>query len=245
MGRRPRLPQGQGSRLSARIVDDATACPPCARAWTRQAPGQASECWGQGTARSPRRAPSSNTGAMPDPSTPFATKESNSASSNESAWRPSSEGGPKARQIGSHKDPHLPLPGAASARGETLVEAKLEPDAVAHHFTEAGLDDLAIEWWSKSGEKVVRQGSAAVGVRANIIVFSDLVRITRSAPHGGNNCHGSGRPFATVVDGRYLRKIGIGGASRHRPSHTTGHTGPYQGGSIELGLGRAPMRASS
>ena len=31
--------------------------------------------------------------------------------------------------------------------------------------------------------------------------------------------------------------IGIG-ASRHRPSHATGHTGPYRGGSIELGLGR-------
>ena len=29
------------------------------------------------------------------------------------------------------------------------------------------------------------------------ISFSDLVRITRSAPHGGNDCHGSGRPFAT------------------------------------------------
>jgi hypothetical protein len=43
--------------------------------------------------------------AMPDPSTPFATKESDSASLNESVWRPSSEGGPKARQIGSHKDP--------------------------------------------------------------------------------------------------------------------------------------------
>ena len=43
--------------------------------------------------------------AMPDPSTPFATKKCDSASSNKSAWRPSSEGGPKARQIGSHKDP--------------------------------------------------------------------------------------------------------------------------------------------
>ena len=43
--------------------------------------------------------------AMPDRSTPLATKESDSASSNESAWRPSCEAGPKAHQIGSHKDP--------------------------------------------------------------------------------------------------------------------------------------------
>jgi hypothetical protein len=38
--------------------------------------------------------------AMPDPSTPLATKESDSG-----AWRPSCEDGPKAHQIGSHKDP--------------------------------------------------------------------------------------------------------------------------------------------
>ena len=35
-GCRSGLPQGQGSRLSARIVDDATARAPCARAWTRR-----------------------------------------------------------------------------------------------------------------------------------------------------------------------------------------------------------------
>lgn len=29
-----------------------------------------------------------------------------------------------------------------------------------------------------------------------------------------------------------------GDASRRRPSHTTGHTGPYHGGSIGLSLGR-------
>jgi hypothetical protein len=25
-----------------------------------------------------------------------------------------------------------------------------EPEVIAHHFTEAGLDDLAIEWWGKA-----------------------------------------------------------------------------------------------
>src|SRR5262249_1716402 len=32
LGREPRLPQGQGTRVSARIVDSATPRPPCARA---------------------------------------------------------------------------------------------------------------------------------------------------------------------------------------------------------------------
>jgi len=44
--------------------------------------------------------------ATPDRSTHLATKESASACANESDWRPSCEGGPKARQIGSRKDPH-------------------------------------------------------------------------------------------------------------------------------------------
>ena len=43
--------------------------------------------------------------AMPDRSPPLATKESDSASPNGSAWRPSCEGAPKASPIGSHKDP--------------------------------------------------------------------------------------------------------------------------------------------
>jgi hypothetical protein len=34
------------------------------------------------------------------------------------------------------------------------------------------------------------------------------------------------------------RAIEIGGTSRRHPSHTTGHMGPYHGGSIELSWGR-------
>ena len=30
-----------------------------------------------------------------------------------------------------------------------------EPEAIAHHFTEAGLDDLAIEWWGKAGDQAL------------------------------------------------------------------------------------------
>jgi hypothetical protein len=44
MGCRPRLPHGQGTRLSPRIVDDAASGSPRARAWTRRRahlPGQA------------------------------------------------------------------------------------------------------------------------------------------------------------------------------------------------------------
>src|SRR6516162_8836348 len=40
-----------------------------------------------------------------------------------------------------------------------LIEANEEPEAIARHFTEAGLDNLAIEWWSKAGEDALRRSA--------------------------------------------------------------------------------------
>ena len=40
---------------------------------------------------------------------------------------------------------------------EALIEAGAEPEAIAHHFTAAGLDDLAIEWWGKAGDDALRR----------------------------------------------------------------------------------------
>jgi tetratricopeptide (TPR) repeat protein len=34
-----------------------------------------------------------------------------------------------------------------------------EPEVIAHHFTEAGLDDLAIEWWGKAGDQALRRSA--------------------------------------------------------------------------------------
>jgi class 3 adenylate cyclase/tetratricopeptide (TPR) repeat protein len=42
---------------------------------------------------------------------------------------------------------------------EALCEANAEPEAIAHHFTEAGLDDLAIEWWGKAGDQALRRSA--------------------------------------------------------------------------------------
>src|SRR5208283_4021224 len=42
---------------------------------------------------------------------------------------------------------------------EALCEAEAEPEAIAHHFTEAGLDDLAIEWWGKAGDQALRRSA--------------------------------------------------------------------------------------
>ena len=42
---------------------------------------------------------------------------------------------------------------------EALRAANAEPEAIAHHFTEAGLDDLAIEWWGKAGDQALRRSA--------------------------------------------------------------------------------------
>jgi class 3 adenylate cyclase/tetratricopeptide (TPR) repeat protein len=42
---------------------------------------------------------------------------------------------------------------------EALIEAGAEPEALAHHFTAAGADDLAIEWWGKAGEEALRRSA--------------------------------------------------------------------------------------
>ena len=36
---------------------------------------------------------------------------------------------------------------------DALRHANAEPEAIAHHFTEAGLDDLAIEWWGNAATR--------------------------------------------------------------------------------------------
>jgi predicted ATPase len=42
---------------------------------------------------------------------------------------------------------------------EALIDAGEEPEAVAHHFMEAGLGDLAIEWWGKAGDEALRRAA--------------------------------------------------------------------------------------
>ena len=42
---------------------------------------------------------------------------------------------------------------------DALRDTNAEPEAIAHHFTEAGLDDLAIEWWGKAGDQALRRSA--------------------------------------------------------------------------------------
>ena len=45
-------------------------------------------------------------------------------------------------------------PGAAPPRRGCAGRRRRRARTIAHHFTEAGLDDLAIEWWGKAGDQL-------------------------------------------------------------------------------------------
>jgi hypothetical protein len=44
-------------------------------------------------------------------------------------------------------------------RGEFAAGATAEPELVAHHLTQAGLDEQAIEWWGKAGDQALRRSA--------------------------------------------------------------------------------------
>ena len=68
---------------------------------------------------------------------------------------------------------------------EALRDANAEPEAIAHHFTEAGLDDLAIEWWGKAGDQALRRSAfqEAIAHLGKAIAMADKGATARRAAH--------------------------------------------------------------
>ena len=85
-----------------------------------------------------------------------------------------------------------PPPGAASPRGRNPARQRNgpEPEAIAHHFTEAGLDDLAIEWWGKAGDQALRRSAfqEAIAHLGKAIAMADKAA---GALHGRTRVGGS------------------------------------------------------
>src|SRR6202044_76839 len=48
---------------------------------------------------------------------------------------------------------------AAELLRDNPERAAAEPEVIARHFTEAGLDDFAIEWWGKAGDQALRRSA--------------------------------------------------------------------------------------
>ena len=66
--------------------------------------------------------------------------------------------------------------------------AATEPEAIAHHFTEAGLDDLAIEWWGKAGDQALRRSAfqEAIAHLGKAIAMADSAGATAQRATGGS-----------------------------------------------------------
>ena len=57
------------------------------------------------------------------------------------------------------------------------VVAETEPEVLAHHFTEAGLSEIALEWWRKAGQQALKRSaySEAIAHLGKAIASADEV----------------------------------------------------------------------
>ena len=78
---------------------------------------------------------------------------------------------------------------ALHARAAEILResASPEPEAIAHHFTQAGLDDLAIEWWGKAGDQALRRSAfqEAIAHLGKAIEMADKAGATARRAVGG------------------------------------------------------------
>jgi predicted ATPase len=101
--------------------------------------------------------------------------------------------------------------------------ASPEPEAIAHHFTQAGLEDQAIEWWGKAGDQALRRSAfqEAISHLGKAIAMADkasggkLADMSRERQHlhaaYGNAliaARGPGAPETTQVFTRARERAG-------------------------------------
>ena len=78
---------------------------------------------------------------------------------------------------------------ADALRGEFAAVAAAEPELVAHHLTQAGLDEPAIEWWGKAGDQALRRSAfkEAAAHLAKAIELADKLAATAPGAASGSN----------------------------------------------------------
>ena len=72
---------------------------------------------------------------------------------------------------------------AAEILRDQFERAAAEPEVIAHHFAEAGLDDLAIDWWGKAGDQALRRSAfqEAVAHLGKAIALADRAPTGKTA----------------------------------------------------------------
>ena len=76
---------------------------------------------------------------------------------------------------------------AAEGLRDEPERARPSRRSIAHHFTEAGLDDLAIEWWGKAGDQALRRSAfqEAIAHLGKAIAMADRAGATSPRAPGG------------------------------------------------------------
>ena len=76
---------------------------------------------------------------------------------------------------------------AAELLRDNPDRATAEPEVIAHHFTQAGLDDTAIEWWGKAGDQALRRSAfqEAIAHLGKAIAMADRAGVTGRRAAGG------------------------------------------------------------
>ena len=120
-----------------------------------------------------------------------------------------------------------PPPGAAPPRRRDFARQPnaREPEAIAHHFTEAGLDDLAIEWWGKAGDQALRRSAfqEAIAHLGKAIAMADKAGATAQRAPGGSAAPNQRLTQLHVAYGNALyrgarlRRAGNDGSLRQSP----------------------------
>jgi class 3 adenylate cyclase/predicted ATPase len=87
---------------------------------------------------------------------------------------------------------------AAEVLRDQPERAAAEPEVIAHHFTEAGLGDLAIEWWGKAGDHALRRSAfqEAIAHLGKAIAMADkagAASMPRAAPVAASTASASQR----------------------------------------------------
>jgi len=77
---------------------------------------------------------------------------------------------------------------AAEVLNDSAERAAAEPEVIAHHFTEAGLDDQAIEWWGKAGDQALRRSAfeEAIAHLGKAIAMADKAGARSRGSIGGS-----------------------------------------------------------
>ena len=106
---------------------------------------------------------------------------------------------------------------ALHARAAEILRgsASPEPEAVAHHFTEAGLDDLAIEWWGKAGDQALHRSAfqeAIAHLGKGITLADKAGAMARRATDRRDHC----KSAADAIARRLWQRAHSGARPRHR-----------------------------